>query len=101
MAWIRMRASAIILAGTFIGASGIAPAIADTYNCVMFALTGDASMLFDIYDLIFSIFKIELTDGVTLVLMIALMLWGCKKQFDDLRNRGIPLDIPVIGFEVP
>lgn len=101
MAWTRVRVSAFVLGCTFIGASEIAPVISEWINRILFAATGDYFYLFDPVDLLFSLFKIELTDTWTLIAMVVLMIWGGYKQINALKANSIPLDTPVIGFEVP
>ncbi len=100
MAWTRMRVSAFILGCTFIGASGIAPVVSEWINRILYGVTGDINYLFDPIDLIFALFKVELTDIWMLITMIVLMVWGSSKQIRDLKNKGISPDTPVIGFEV-
>lgn len=101
MAWTRVRVSAFVLGCTFIGASEIAPVISEWANRILFAATGSYYYLFDPVDLLFSLFKIELTDTWTLIAMIVLMAWGGYKQLNNLKANGIPFDTPLIGFEVP
>ena len=101
MAWIRVRVSAFILGCTFLGASEIAPVIAKWINRLLFAGTGDIGYIVDPIDLFFALFKIELTDGWTLVIMIGLMALGIYRQFNALKAHNIPLDYPIIGFESP
>lgn len=101
MAWTKMRVSAFVLACSFIGASEIAPSISNLINRLIFSVTGDYSILFDPYDVFFALFKVELTDGWTLLAMILLMLWGGYKQIKSLNEHNIPLDTPLIGFEGP
>lgn len=101
MVWTRVRVSAFVLGCTFIGASEIAPVISEWINRILFAATGDYFYLFDPVDLLFSLFKIELTDTWTLIAMVVLMIWGGYKQINALKANSIPLDTPVIGFEVP
>lgn len=101
MAWTQVRVSAFVLGCTFIGASEIAPVISEWINRVGFAITGDYYYLFDPVDLLFSLFKIELTDKWTLIAMILLMIWGGYKQINNLKANDIPLDTPLIGFESP
>lgn len=101
MAWIQMRVLPFVLCCTFIGASQIAPTIVEWINRGLFVATGDASILFDPIDLIFALFKIELTDSLTLGVMIILMAVGCVIQLNNLTSRGISYNTPIIGFEVP
>lgn len=101
MAWTRMRVSAFVLSCTFVGASEIAPVISEWINRIFFSVTGHIGYLFDPIDLFFSLFKIELTDKWMLISMIILMIWGGYKQIGRLKEQGIPLDTPIIGFEVP
>ena len=62
MAWTRMRVSAFVLGCTFVGASQIAPIASEWVNRICFGITGDPTFLFDPVDLVFALFKIELTD---------------------------------------
>lgn len=101
MAWTRIRVSAFVLSCTFVGASEIAPVISEWINRIFFSVTGDIGYLFDPIDLLFALFKIELTDHWMLGSMIILMIWGGYKQIGRLKANGIPLDTPLIGFEVP
>ena len=101
MAWTQVRVSAFVLGCTFIGASEIAPVISEWINRILFAATENYFYLFDPVDLLFSLFRIELTDTWTLIAMVVLMIWGGYKQITTLKANGIPLDTPIIGFEVP
>lgn len=101
MAWTRVRVSAFVLGCTFIGASEIAPVISEWINRILFAATGNYSYLFDPVDLLFSLFKVELTDTWALIAMVVLMIWGACKQINALKEAGIPLNTPVISFEAP
>ena len=33
--------------------------------------------------------------------MIILMIWGGYKQIGRMKEQGLPLDTPIIGFEAP
>ena len=101
MAWTKMRVSALVLGCAFIGASEIAPVISEWINRLLFSVTGDYSFFFDPVDVLFSLFKIELTDTWTLISMVVLMIWGGAVMINKLKAQNIPLDTPVIGFEVP
>ena len=101
MAWTRMRVSAFVLGCTFVGASQIAPIVSEWANRILFGITGDPTFLFDPIDLIFALFKIELTDWWTLGAMVVLMGLGAYKQIKNMKEKGIPLDTPLIGFEDP
>lgn len=101
MAWTRMRVSAFLLSCTFVGASEIAPVISEWINRIMYGITGNYSYLIDPIDLLFALFKIELTDVWTLISMIVLMAFGCYAQFQRLKAKGLSADMPIIGFEVP
>lgn len=100
MAWIQMRVLPFVLCCTFVGASNIAPTIVEWINRGLFVATGDISILIDPIDLIFALFKIELTDSITLAVMTILVAVGCVVQLNNLSNRGISYDTPIIGFEV-
>lgn len=99
MAWKQMRVSAFVLGCTFIGASGIAPEIAKWINRIGFSLTGNPHFFFDPIDLIFAIFKIELTDTWTLVFMILFMAIGAYIQIRNMKKNGIAMDTPLIAYE--
>ncbi len=101
MAWTRVRVSAFVLGCTFIGASQVAPQISELIDRIHFSFTGDYSILFDPIDILFALFKIELTDCKTLVFMILFMGIGGYKQIKKLKEKGIPLNTPIIGFESP
>lgn len=101
MLWIKMRVSAFVLGCTFIGASQIAPVVSEWINRIFFAATGDISYLFDPIDLLFALFKIELTDWWMFGAMLFFMALGGYKQIKRLKENGIPLDTPLIGFESP
>lgn len=101
MAWVQMRVMPFVLCCTFIGASDIAPTIAKWINRGIFIGTGDYSILLDPIDLVFALFKIELTDSVTLGVMVFLVTIGCVVQLKHLKKQGIPYNTPIIGFEAP
>ncbi len=101
MAWTTVRVSAFVLGCTFIGASEIAPVVSEWANRILFSVTGDYSYIFDPIDLFFALFKVELTDHWMLISMIILMIWGGYRQIQRLKELGIPLDTPLIGFESP
>lgn len=101
MAWTKMRVSAFVLGCTFIGASQIAPVVSEWANRIQFGITGNPAYLFDPIDLIFALFKIELTDWWTLGAMVLFMSLGAYKQIKNMKEKGIPLDTPLIGFESP
>lgn len=101
MAWTRVRVSAFVLGCTFLGASEIAPVISEWINRILFSVTGNFGYLFDPIDLFFALFKVELTDHWMLISMIVLMIWGGYRQIQQLKEKGIALDTPLIGFEVP
>lgn len=101
MACTEVRVSSFILGCTFIGASEIAPVVSEWINRLLFSATGDYSYIFDPIDLFFMLFKVELTDQWMLISMIVLMIWGGYKQIKRLKEEGIPLDTPLIGFESP
>lgn len=101
MAWTRVRVSAFVLGCTFIGASEIAPVISEWINRILYAATGNFYYLFDPIDILFALFKIELTDIWTLGAMIVLMILGGYKQISSIKAKGISLDTPLIGFEMP
>ena len=84
MAWTRMRVSAFVLGCTFVGASQIAPIVSEWANRILFGITGDPTFLFDPIDLIFALFKIELTDWWTLGAMVVLMGLGAYKQIKNM-----------------
>lgn len=99
MLWERLSVLPFILACAFLGASQVAPTIAKYINQFIFGVTHDYSLLFDPVDFIFALFKIELTDGWTLLFMIILMLFGSYYQFQNVKKQGYSYDTPVIVFE--
>lgn len=101
MAWTQVRVSAFVLGCSFIGASQIAPVLAQWWNRASFAVTGDISFLFDPIDLLFALFKIELTDCPTLIAMLIIMSVSGYVQIKNLKDKGIPLDTPLISFDKP
>ncbi len=101
MAWTRVRVSAFILACSFLGASEIAPVIAKWINRLLFMATGSIEYIFDPIDMFFALFKVELTDGWTFLILLVLMAFGAYRQFRALKEKGVPLDTPIIGFETP
>lgn len=101
MAWTKMRVSAFVLGCTFIGASQIAPIVSEWANRILYGITGDIGYLFDPIDIIFALFKIELTDWWTLGAMVLFMSLGAYQQIKNMKEKGIPLDTPLIGFESP
>ena len=100
MACIKIRVSSFVLACSFLGASEIAPVISEWVNRILFTATGDIEYLFDPIDMIFALFKIELTDMWMLISMIIFMVWGIYTQIKKLKEDGIPLETPIIGFEI-
>lgn len=101
MAWTSIRVSAFVFSCTFIGASGIAPNISKLINGTLFAATRDFSFLFNPIDTFFAFFGVELTDEWTLGAMIVLMVIFGYYQIRTMKRKGIPLNAPLIGFEVP
>lgn len=101
MAWTSIRVSAFVFSCTFIGASGIAPNISKLINGALFAATRDFSFLFNPIDTFFAFFGVELTDEWTLGAMIVLMVIFGYHQIRTMKRKGIPLNAPLIGFEVP
>lgn len=83
----------------FIGASQLAPTIAKYINQFIFGITQDFSLLFDPIDFIFALFKIELTDGWTLLLMVIFMVCGLPIQLGYIKKQGYDYDTPLIVFE--
>lgn len=99
MAWTQIRVSAFVLACAFIGASELAPALAQLVNSVQFGITGDIGYFIDVYDIFFAFFRIELTDGMTLLFMIILMGAGIATQLRSVKNQGYDYSTPLIVFE--
>lgn len=83
----------------FLGASQVAPTIAKYVNQFIFGITHDYSLLFDPIDFIFALFKIELTDGWTLLFMVILMCIGLPIQLNSIKQQGYTYDTPIIAFE--
>ncbi len=101
MAWTKVRVSAFVLTCSFLGASEIAPVIAKWINRLFFMGTGNIEYLFDPIDLFFALFKVELTDARTFWVMLGLTGFGVYRQFSIMKKKGVPLDMPIIGFESP
>ena len=99
MAWTQMRISAFVLSCAFIGASDIAPTVSEWINRIIYAHTGDPSILIDPIDLLFAVFGVELTDIWTLLAMIALMIFGCYFQIKRLHKEGFSSNTPLIVYE--
>jgi len=97
--WRQMRVLPFALACVFLGASQVAPTIAKYVNQFIFGITHDYSLLFDPIDFIFALFKIELTDGWTLLFMIILMCIGLPVQLKSIKQQGYRFDTPIIAFE--
>ena len=83
----------------FLGASQLAPTIVKYINQIQFGITHDVSLLFDPVSFIFALFKIELTDGLTLIIMIILICIGLPIQLKDIKKQGYTYDTPIIVFE--
>lgn len=83
----------------FLGASQIAPTVSKYINQVIFGITHDYSLLFDPIDFIFALFKIELTDGWTLLFMIVFMCVGVPLKIKDIKRQGYDYSTPIITFE--
>ena len=101
MAWTKVLISAFVLGCTFIGASEIAPVISEWMNRLLYTATGNTAYLYDPIDILFALIKVELTDQWTLIAILVLMAWGGYKQVQRIKANGIPLDTPLIGFEMP
>lgn len=99
MVWTEMSVSAFVLGCAFIGSSQIAPVCSEWINRIFFSVTGDVSYLIDPIDLFFALFKIDQTDGKTLFFMLFFMSMGCYKQINYLKQKGIPLNTPLITYE--
>ena len=83
----------------FIGASQVAPTVVKYINQIIFGITKDYSLLFDPVDFLFALFKIELTDVWTLLVMIIFMCIGVPLQLKYIKQQGYDYDTPVIAFE--
>ncbi len=101
MAWTKVRVSAFVIGCAFLGSCEMASTISEWINRIFFSVTGDVGYLFDPIDLLFSLFKIELTDIYTFISLVVLMILGIRTQIKSLQAQGIPLSTPVIGFEIP
>ena len=95
-----MRVLPVVICCTFIGAGEIAPIISEWASRIKYTFSGDIADLIDPLDLIFALFKIELTDTVTFLAMLILLVTGCYFQIKRLKEQGIDLSTPVIGFEI-
>lgn len=87
------------LACAFLGANQVAPTIAKYVRQFIFGITHDYSLLFEPVDFVFALFKIELTDGWTLLFMIILMCVGLSVQLKYIKQQGYTYDTPIIVFE--
>ena len=83
----------------FLGASQVVPTITKYINQLKFGITHDYSILFNPVDFIFALFKIELTDGMTLFFMVILMFIGVFFQMNNIKKQGYSYDTPIIVFE--
>ena len=70
-------------------------------STLFFLGTGNIEYLFDPIDLFFALFKVELTDARTFWVMLGLTGFGVYRQFSIMKKKGVPLDMPIIGFESP
>lgn len=99
MALQRLSVLPFVLGCVFLGASQVAPTIAKYIYQFIFGITHDYSLLFDPIDFIFALFKIELTDGWTLLLMILFMCIGIPIQLKSIKKQGYSYNTPIIAFE--
>lgn len=99
MAWTRVSVSAFVLGCSFLGSTEIASVVSEWINRLLFAVTGDYGYLIDPVDLLFGLFKIELTDEWMLISMIIFMSLGIYTQIQRLKANNIPLNTPVIVYE--
>ena len=99
MLWTQISISAFVIACSFIGASQIAPIISKYINQFQFGVTGNISYLFDPYDFVFALFKIELTDKWTLIFMIIFMALGIYAQIKSIKDQGCGPGTPLIVYE--
>lgn len=99
MLWHQLSVLPFALGCVFIGASQVAPTIAKYVNQFIFGVTQDYSLIFDPIDFVFALFKIELTDGWTLLFMIVLMAIGVPMQLKYITEQGYTYDTPIIAFE--
>lgn len=88
-----------VLGCVFIGSSQAASTLAKYTNQFIFGITHDPSLLIDPIDFIFALFKIELTDGWTLLFMVILMGIGIPLQLSFVKKQGYSYDTPIIAFE--
>lgn len=95
----RLSVLPFAIACVFFGASQVAPTLAKYVKQFIFGITHDYSLLFDPIDFIFALFKIELTDGWTLLFMIILMCIGLPHQLKFIKQQGYDYDTPIITFE--
>lgn len=99
MAWTQVSVSAFVLGCSFIGASEIAPVISEWINRIGFSLTGNLRFFYDPVDLLFAMFKIELTDIWTLVCMVLFMAIGAYIQIRNMKQKNIAMNTPLIAYE--
>jgi len=99
MLWTQVSVSAFVAACAFIGASQIAPVISKYINQIQYGVTGNISYLFDPYDLVFALFKVELTDKWTLIFIVIFMIAGIYFQLKSVRDQGYDYNTPLIVYE--
>ena len=99
MLWTQVSISAFVGACAFIGSTQIAPVISKYINQIQFGVTGNISYLYDPYDIVFALFKVELTDKWTLIFVIIFMIAGIYFQLKSVKNQGYDYDTPLITYE--
>lgn len=95
----QMSVLPFVLGCSFIGASQYAATLPKYINQFIFGITHDYSLLFDPIDFIFALFKIELTDGWALLIIIIFMCIGIPLQLKSVKNQGYSYDTPIITYE--
>lgn len=97
MYWTQIRVSAFVLFCAFLGATQIAPTVAKYINRIIYGMQGGT--VFDLYDIIFALFGIELTDFWTLVVLLICMITGTVHHLKSIKKQGYSFDAPLISYE--
>lgn len=97
--WTEMSVLPFIIACSFLGASYVAPTVAEYVNMILAGIAGDYWAWLDPLDVLFGIFRIELTDGWTLLFMAVFMGLGIPYQIKSVRAQGFTLDTPIVVYE--
>ena len=96
MLWTQFSIGSYIIATSFIGAAQAAPSVSNIINYIEAGFTGE--IWWDPYDILFALFKIELTDFWTLVILIIMLAWACVYTYKHI-TAVIPPNTPLIVYE--